>query len=221
VKNTDPDIEAEAERKRKQKMKEIDNTFFKKKKLNVQAVALHLAKETQITNFSELVCYTLFFFLTLSWSWQYDLNWLNYSQRTSLTNGFLGQPFVGEPYPKTFSDVASIDDLWDFLEKAFVPVMFNQGNPHSLLLDYYALVGAIRLRQVRVAPVECELRADSALSERRERKRHRSASPSRTACNVHGTAGHTPCAMQQAPLASLSRLVPPCHRRRTLLCALA
>ncbi|KNC54914.1 polycystic kidney disease 2 [Thecamonas trahens ATCC 50062] len=78
-------------------------------------------------------------------------------------NEFMKDLFLAEEFPepdiyKTFYDVATFEEFWEFMHDVFVPALFaDQGGfGEGYIYGQNVLVGAVRLRQVRVSRGHCQ-----------------------------------------------------------------
>jgi hypothetical protein len=129
-------------------------SYLRRKKIIVQAAYMHLVKSAEQTHLSEVVLYIIYITALLGFIMYYDSNWLNYQQQDALQDGFFDRPLDGETYKKTFTEVNSLEDVHDWMERAFFPLLFPKpdADPHRSLLEFYMLSGAIQIRQIRVRP---------------------------------------------------------------------
>jgi hypothetical protein len=128
----------------------------------------YLSRQKMLSIMVETGLYMFFIFLFTIITYTSRDDQHAYFFSAAVTDRFTGEEFdqADSHVRKTFYDIANMDDWWAWLQGPFLSNMLEEewynGDPYSeeekkFVLGYFRIVGAIRLRQLRVRPNSCDV----------------------------------------------------------------
>ena len=121
----------------------------------------HLAEEFKCM---ECICYLIFLIIFTGMAvFSIGASDLNYTQTQSIRNLLYTDEFKGWNgiSEKSFNDISVIDDIYLYLKQILIPFLLTDSDIINNTEIYYVqrkhiLLGGIRLRQIRLKPIECD-----------------------------------------------------------------